>query len=142
MKLANILLVEDCDVDAAFFRDFFERQRICNQVTRVCDYQGAWLYAQSVERFDLLVVDIRIPGAGGLELVERIKTLPGNDGVPVIVTSGVDAEAQVKEACRLGVLAFSVKPLTAEMFWPVIQELKKLHIGLMVRERHDLRWNA
>lgn len=132
MKLANILLVEDCDTDAAFFRDFFERQRICNQVTRVYDYQDAWLHVQSVERFDLLVVDIRIPGNGGLELVERIKMLPGYDGVPVIVTSGVDADTQVKEACRLGVLAFIVKPLTVEKFWPVIQELKKLHIGLMV----------
>ena len=41
MKLANILLVEDCDADAAFFRDFFERQRICNNVTRVIDYKDA-----------------------------------------------------------------------------------------------------
>jgi hypothetical protein len=62
----------------------------------------------------------------------QVKALPGYDGVPVIVTSGVDAEANVKEACRLGVLAFIVKPLTSEKFWPVIQELKKLHIGLMV----------
>jgi len=35
MTLANILLVEDCDADALFFRDFFERQRICNRVTPV-----------------------------------------------------------------------------------------------------------
>ena len=132
MKLANILLVEDYDGDAAFFRGFFERQRICNNVTRVLDYKDAWLQVQSGEKFDLLVVDIRIPGNGGLELVERIKALPGYDGVPVIVTSGMDAEENVKEACRLGVLAFIVKPLTAEKFWPVIQELKKLHIGLMV----------
>jgi CheY-like chemotaxis protein len=132
MKLANILLVEDSDNDAAFFRDFFERQRICNRVTRVANYQDAWLQVQSGERFDLLVVDIHIPGNGGLELVERIKALPGYDGVPVIVTSGADAEENVKEACRLGVLAFIVKPLTVEKWWPVIQELKELHIGLMV----------
>ena len=88
MKLAHILLVEDYDGDAAFFRGFFERQRICNNVTRVLDYKDAWLQVQSGEKFDLLVVDIRIPGNGGLELVERIKALPGYDGVPVIVTSG------------------------------------------------------
>ena len=72
MKLANILLVEDYDDDAAFFRGFFERQRICNNVTRVLDYKDAWLQVQSGEKFDLLVVDIRSPGNGGLELVERI----------------------------------------------------------------------
>jgi CheY-like chemotaxis protein len=132
MKLANILLVEDCDADAAFFRDFFERQRICNKMMHVVSYSDAWLRIQSGEKFDLLVVDIRIPGNGGLGLVERIKTLPGYDSVPVIVTSAMEAEENVKEACRLGVLAFIVKPLTVEKWWPVIQELKKLHIGLMV----------
>jgi DNA-binding NarL/FixJ family response regulator len=79
---------------------------------------------------------IRILGAGGLELVERINTLPGYDGVPVMVTSGMDADAQVNEACRIGVLAFLVKPPTAEKVWPVIQALKMCHISLMV-EAHD-----
>jgi GH24 family phage-related lysozyme (muramidase) len=50
--------------------------------------------------------------------------------MPVIVTSGIDAEADVKEACRLGVLVYIVKPLTVEKWWPVIQEMKKLYIGL------------
>ncbi len=96
------------------------------------DYHDAWLHGQSGEKSDLLVVNIRLPGNGGLELVERIKALPGYDGVPVIVTSGADGEEHVREACRLGVLAFIVRPLTVEKWWPVIQELKKLHIGLMV----------
>jgi hypothetical protein len=53
MKFANVLLVEDLDSDAAFFRDFCERQRICNNVTRVVSYQDAWLHVQTGERFDL-----------------------------------------------------------------------------------------
>jgi CheY-like chemotaxis protein len=77
MKLANILLVEDCDADALFFQDFFATQRICNAVTRVVSYQEAWLHVQSGERFDLLVVDIRLPGNGGLDFIERMKALPG-----------------------------------------------------------------
>ena len=71
MKLANILLVEDYDGDAAFFRDFFERQRICNQVTRVrlpgclaagperreirspgCGYSYSWQWWAGVGRAD------------------------------------------------------------------------------------------
>jgi response regulator of citrate/malate metabolism len=112
MKLANILLVEDSDNDAAFFRDFFEHRRICNRIARVVSYQDAWLHVQSREKFDLLVVDIRIPGNGGLELIEQIRALLGYDSVLVIVTSGADGEEHVREACRLGVLAYIVKPLT------------------------------
>jgi hypothetical protein len=51
--------VEDCDADADFFQDFFERQRMGNKMTPVASYQGTWLHVQSGERFDLLVVDIR-----------------------------------------------------------------------------------
>jgi CheY-like chemotaxis protein len=109
MKLANILLVEDCDGDALFFEDFFERQRICNQVVRAKTYQEALRQIQSGERFDMCVVDIFIPGDGGLELIERAKALPGYHDVPMIVISGVEAEHDVKEACRLGVLAFILR---------------------------------
>ena len=133
LRLANILLVEDCDADAAFFQDFFERQRICNKFTRVKTYQDAWLHIQSGARFNLLVVDIRIPGNGGLELIERIRTSPGYREVPVIITSGTDVPEDVKTAVELGVLAYIIKPLTSEKWWPVIEELKELHIGLMVR---------
>jgi CheY-like chemotaxis protein len=132
MKLANILLVEDCDADALLFADFFENQRICNRITRAKTYQEAFLQLQRGERFDLCVVDLLIPGNGGLAWIERAKATPGYHDVPMIVMSGVEAEHDVKEACRLGVLAFIVKPLSPEKWWPVIQELKKLHIGLMV----------
>jgi CheY-like chemotaxis protein len=79
-----------------------------------------------------LIVDIRIPGNGGLEFIEWLRALPGYDDVPVIVSSGMEFEADIKKACSLGVLAYIVKPMTPEKWWPVIKELKKLHVGLMV----------
>ena len=138
MELAKILLVEDCDSDADFLRRFFKEERICNCMTWVTTVSDAKLHVQSGTRFDLLIVDIRIPGNGGLEFIEWTRTLPGYNDIPVIVSSGVEYEADVKKACQLGVLAYIVKPMTPEKWWPVIKELKKLHIGLMVGAPHDL----
>jgi CheY-like chemotaxis protein len=131
LRLANILLVEDCDADAAFFRDFFERQRIRNKVTRVISYQDALLHIQSGEMYDLLVVDMRIPGNGGLELIERIRTMPGYQEVPVVITSGMEVPKDVKAAKKLEVLVYMVKPLSKEKWDAAVDELK-LHIGLLV----------
>ena len=131
LRLANILLVEDCDADAAFFRDFFERQRIRNKITRVISYQDALLHIQSGEMYDLLVVDMRIPGNGGLELIERIRNMPGYQEVPVVITSGMEVPKDVKAAKKLEVLVYMVKPLSKEKWDAAVDELK-LHIGLLV----------
>jgi CheY-like chemotaxis protein len=133
MKLANILLVEDCDADAAFFMDFLERQRICNRVTRVVSYQDAWLHIQSGEIFDLLVVDIRIPGNGGLDVVKRAMEFPGYQKAKVIITSGMEHSEDVKAAAALDVVAYIVKPITEEKWEAAIAELKEVYKGYMVR---------
>jgi len=133
LKLASILLVEDCNADADFFQAFFEGKRICNRVTRVVSYQDAWLHVQSGEKFDLLVVDIRVPGNGGLELVEQIKSFPGYNKVPTIVTSGIETEQDVKKARSLGVVAYIVKPLSQGKWAAAIEELKEIYTGYLVR---------
>lgn len=63
---------------------------------------------------DLLVVDVRLPGISGLELIERWRKQSIN--VPVIITTGF-AEASTREqAEKLGVKAFFAKPLPMDDF--------------------------
>jgi CheY-like chemotaxis protein len=104
MKLASILLVEDCDEDAEFLRRFFQIERICNHITWVKALSDAKLMCKSGTRFDLLIVDIRIPGNGGLEFVEWSAPFPADD-VPVIVSSGMEFEALVSRKLCSSVLA-------------------------------------
>jgi CheY-like chemotaxis protein len=83
-----------------------------------------------------LVIDLLLPGEGGLELIESLQMIPKYRDVPVIVMSGIEEDKKIdkmaQQAANLGALAYIVKPLSFEKWWPVIQELKKLHIGLMV----------
>ncbi|MGH9265266.1 MAG: response regulator transcription factor [Acidimicrobiales bacterium] len=65
------------------------------------------------QRFDLIVLDIEMPGMSGLELLSRIK--PRVD-VPVIVVSGREAESERVLALDLGADDYVVKPFLSREF--------------------------
>jgi CheY-like chemotaxis protein len=59
--------------------------------------------------FDLLLVDLRLPVMGGIELIRQAKTLQPN--ARVIILSGYVTEEWAGEAARLGVTHAIEKPI-------------------------------
>jgi DNA-binding response OmpR family regulator len=70
---------------------------------------------------DLLVVDVRLPGISGLELIERWQKQ--NIRVPVIVTTGFAEPATREKAESLGVKAFFAKPLPMDDFLNAVRSI-------------------
>ena len=64
------------------------------------------------ERFDLLILDMQMPGMSGLDVLNRYReTTPPENRVPVAVITG-DATADIRQECeRLGVSSFLAKPV-------------------------------
>ena len=65
---------------------------------------------------DVILMDLRMPGMGGLELISRLKDRQYSGFV--IVTSGVDEETmksvqEIAARSNINVLGFMPKPLTA-----------------------------
>ena len=64
--------------------------------------------------YDLILLDLLMPGLGGLELLKRIRDPGPNQATPVIVVSVV-ADPSTKTVCRsLGVADYVVKPIERE----------------------------
>ena len=61
---------------------------------------------------DMAVVDLRMPGASGLELVRDLKSL--DDTISVLVLSGFGSIATAVDAIRLGAVNFLPKPADAD----------------------------
>lgn len=61
------------------------------------------------EPYDLVFVDLRMPGMDGMEVVKRIRTT--QPGVQVVVVTGYGTETTMSEARDLGVFDFVPKPL-------------------------------
>jgi CheY-like chemotaxis protein len=76
------------------------------------------------EVFDLLIVDIQMPGISGFEVINRCKTLlSGKPRMPIVVVTG-DVTKEVQDECnQLGVDRFLSKPVQSERLRGVVYEL-------------------
>jgi CheY-like chemotaxis protein len=85
----------------------------------------------AAERFDLLIVDLYMPGMNGFEVLRRIRQPdPGflpvprtAPTVPVLVISGESHPASIANATARGADAYLVKPLDIDAFQATVQQL-------------------
>ena len=76
----------------------------------ICD-SGAVLLERLPEfNPDLLVIDVLMPDMGGLELLERVREVPGYDSVPVVFLTGVAQEGELEALRRSGAAEIITKP--------------------------------
>jgi CheY-like chemotaxis protein len=66
----------------------------------------------SVTRIDVMLLDIRMPGMGGLQVLETVRHMPGHKNLRIVMLTGMADENDVRNAMRLGVSGVLVKPLT------------------------------
>jgi putative two-component system response regulator len=71
----------------------------------------------------LMVIDYNMPEMDGVELVQALRGLPGNERVPVIMLTGQDDRDVRNRALKAGISAFLVKPIGAEEFASHVRRL-------------------
>ncbi len=70
---------------------------------------------------DVCILDLRMPGMGGLEVLKRTV----GRKVPVVVLTGHGTIKDTVEAMRLGAANFVQKPVDADELWPIIEAATK-----------------
>ncbi len=106
----RILVVDDHDIALVVLRDMLEA---CGfEVTTVGSGQEALRAVQSQPRFDLIIVDYRMPKMNGVQTAEKLGADPGASGVPLMMLSACLDESVIQEARAAGVREFLVKPVT------------------------------
>jgi two-component system nitrogen regulation response regulator NtrX len=64
------------------------------------------------ERPDIVLLDIKMPGMDGMEVLRKLRTL--DEGLPIVMISGHGNTATAVEAIRSGAIDFLDKPLSSE----------------------------
>jgi diguanylate cyclase (GGDEF)-like protein/PAS domain S-box-containing protein len=108
LKPLNILLADDAKSVGQFVSEYLRSTG--HQVTYVESGEAAVAaYRQQV--FDLVLMDVVMPGIGGLEAVKQIKAIPTTSWVPVIIITGLDAEEDILSGYIAGADDYMVKPV-------------------------------
>jgi two-component system nitrogen regulation response regulator NtrX len=106
------------------------------------DTGEAALGALAARRFDLVLLDVWLPGADGLEVLARLRETDGE--LPVVVISGHGTIETAVKAVRLGAQDFVEKPLSLEKTLLAVRNaLRRGHLESEVRalkQRLDERY--
>lgn len=87
------------------------------------------------QAYDLILTDMRMPGANGLELLEQVKQL--HPETLVVLMTAYSTTAQAVEAMKLGAYDYIVKPFNNEDLRLTIQ--KALEYSSLQQENRQLR---
>ena len=99
--MASLLLIDD---DAAVGATLARMLEFCgHDVTRIESAEAGLLAAESRPP-DAIILDMKMPGMGGLEFLTRLRQLPGLEGLPVGVITGdyFLGEPVLQDLARLG----------------------------------------
>lgn len=110
----KILVVDDDELTREFFKRLLQEYTITTAATG-----EESVYMVGRERFDLVLLDIKMPGMDGIETLRQIRAL--KPGLPVIMISAHGSLKTNVEAARLGALDSIAKPFELEEMKGVIK---------------------
>ncbi len=117
---AAILLIEDSDTQALQLRRMFERAGF--RIDRTRDAETA-LETLNHSRPDLLVVDYRLPGMNGDELVRIVRQTGATRTLPILMLTGDDASDVERQGLDSGANAYVPKRGGAELILSRVRAL-------------------
>jgi DNA-binding response OmpR family regulator len=121
MKTLNVLLVDD---EVEFVQTLAERLQLRGFDIRTAG-DGEEAISQMANSLpDLVVLDVMMPGLGGLEVLKQIKT--EHPKIPVILLTGRGSTADGIEGMRLGAFDYLMKPIDID------ELIQKIHEGIAV----------
>ncbi len=119
--IGEVLLAEDSEADAMLTLRALRGARVSNPIKVVHDGEEAWEYLSAVGRQatrkgarlpQLVLLDLKLPGLSGLDLLRRLKSDPRTQAIPVVILTGSRSDRDIIECSRLGAANYIIKPVS------------------------------
>ena len=131
VESVEILLVEDNPDDVELTLRALRENNLENHVKVVGDGVEALDYLQPDNPANapedgypkLVLLDLKLPRIGGLEVLRRLKASEATKTIPVVVLTSSLEESDLVESYRLGVNSYIVKPVDFEQFMQAVAKL-------------------
>lgn len=122
-KGLNILVVDDEKRVCELFHEILKEEK--HRVTSVTSGEEA-VKRMKREPFDVVFLDVVMPGMDGLEAFKAIKRL--NPKAIVVMMTGFAVEEKIKEALRLGAIDYLTKPFDVDEILTIAQVAQYLNL--------------
>ncbi len=116
LRDVETLIVDDTEVNRLILRETLEPEGA--RVTEAPSGPGALEELEKASatgrRFELILLDCRMPGMDGIELAARIRDFYAKSGAPppvVMMLTSDDMSVRLPQLCELGLHAYLVKPI-------------------------------
>jgi CheY-like chemotaxis protein len=113
MTEAKILIVEDDPMNMELFRDLLEVQGYT--IYEAIDADGAIEQAKE-NKFDLILMDIQLPGMDGLTATKIIKERSKNTSTPIIALTAYAMKGDKERIEGAGCDGYITKPINTKDF--------------------------
>ncbi|SMB98649.1 Response regulator receiver domain-containing protein [Thermanaeromonas toyohensis ToBE] len=114
----KILVIEDDPNSARLLHDLLTRQG----AIVVCENNGPAAMARiEKENFDLILLDLRLPGQNGFVVAEHLRRHPASANLPIIVISAFADRQNRLRAYEAGADIFLSKPIDVQELLLIIK---------------------
>lgn len=106
MKKAKILIIEDDKFLLKLYSEKLRREGF-EVLESLTGEEG--LNKVFIEKPDLVILDLILPGKNGFEVLSEMKLNPKTKNIPVIILTNLGQESDIKKGLELGAVAYLVK---------------------------------
>lgn len=132
VKEVEILLVEDNPTDAELCIRSLKKSNLANKLVWVKDGEEALDFLFATGSYSgrnvptppkVVLMDLRMPKVGGIEVLRRLKEDERTRAIPVVVLTSSKEDRDREESYQLGVNSFISKPVEFDEFAKTVSGL-------------------
>jgi len=130
--LKPVLYVEDDENDLFLMERAFEKVKVEHPLRNLPDGREAISYLSGSGSYTnrsenpvpaLVLLDLSMPGKGGLDVLQWVRSQPALSHIPVVVLTSSNQDSDVQRAGQLGANGYLIKPGEPDELVRMISEL-------------------
>lgn len=132
VEFIDILFVEDSPIDAELTLLALREENLANNViwlqdgAQALDFifaEGEYADRNMDNQPKLILLDLKMPKVGGMEVVKRIRGDERTKSIPIVVMTSSQEEKDIFDTYKLGINSYIVKPVDFDKFTKSVKEI-------------------
>ena len=128
----EILLIEDNPNDAELAIRALMKNKIKNKLIHLNDGEIALEFLFGTGRYEgrdvlkkpkVILLDLKMPKVGGIELLKKIKANDNTKNIPVVVLTSSKENPDIEQSYALGANSYIVKPVDFDNFIKAVSDI-------------------